>query len=127
MMHVVETSKDVDTAERDLAEAVARHGFGVLQTYDMRAKMKEKGVAFPHECRILEVCNPKQAARVLTANMDVNLALPCRLSVYEKDGRTHIGMLLPSALMGMFPGSDALRPVAEEVEDALKAMVEDAR
>ena len=127
MLHVVETSKDVDTAERDLAEAVARHGFGVLHTYDMRAKIEEKGVPFPHECRILEVCNPKQAARVLTANMDVNLALPCRLSVFEKDGRTHIGTLLPTQLMGVFPDADALRPVAEEVQEALLAMIEDAR
>lgn len=44
--------KDVETAARDLAEAVKRHNFGVLHVYDLKVKLKEKGVDFPHEFRI---------------------------------------------------------------------------
>ena len=127
MLHVVETTKDIDTAAQDLADAVQRHGFGVLHTYDLKAKMKEKGVEFGNECRILEVCNPRKAAQVLSTNMDMSLALPCRISVYQDEGKTRIGTILPSKLMGLFPGSDQLRPVAEEVEGAILAMIEDAR
>ncbi len=127
MLHVVESAKDVDTAARDLAAAVQRHGFGVLHTYDLKAKMKEKGVEFGNECRILEVCNPRKAAQVLSANMDVSLALPCRISVYEDQGKTRIGTALPSKLMGLFSGSAELQPVAEEVESAILVMIEEAR
>lgn len=127
MLHVVETTKDVETAAQDVAEAVQRHGFGVLHTYDLKAKMKEKGVEFPNECRILEVCNPHKAAQVLSANMAVSLALPCRISVYEEGGKTRIGTMLPTALLGVFPGSEELSPVAAEVEEAILAMIDEAR
>jgi uncharacterized protein (DUF302 family) len=127
MLHVAETTKDVDTAARDVAEAVQRHGFGVLHTYDLKAKMKEKGVVFPNECRILEVCNPHKAAQVLSADMAVSLALPCRISVYQEGGKTRIGTMLPTALLGLFPGSEELSPVAAEVEEAILAMIDEAR
>ncbi len=126
MLYVKETDKTVERAERDLAEAVKRHGFGVLHTYDLQAKMREKGVDFPHACRILEVCNPHRASQVLTANMSVSTALPCRISVYEEEGKTRIGTLLPTALLRTFPGSEALQPVAEEVERAVKSMIDEA-
>jgi len=95
MIHVVQTDKSVEQAAADLAVAVEKHGFGVLHTYDLQATMKEKGVDFPHACRILDVCNPHRAADVLTADMQICLALPCRICVFEEDGKTKIGTLRP--------------------------------
>jgi uncharacterized protein (DUF302 family) len=127
MLHLTETPKDVDTAARDLEEAVVRNGFGVLHIYDLQEKLREKGVTLPNACRILEVCNPKQAARVLSADMEVSLALPCRISVYEEGGKTKIGTIEPTALLSIFPGAAALKPVAEEVERTLIKIIEEAR
>jgi len=126
MLYVTDTPKDVETAARDLETAVKAHGFGVLHTYDLKAKMHEKGVEFPNACRILEVCNPKQAAAVLAADMEVSLALPCRISVYEDQGKTRIGTLLPTALLQLFPGAGKLTAVAQDVEKAILAMIADA-
>ena len=127
MLYVRETSKDVETAARDLEEAVKRNQFGVLHVYDLKEKLREKGVDFKAECRILEVCNPKQAARVLTEDMEVSLALPCRISVYQAGGRTKIGTILPTGLVAIFPGATKLAPVAEEVEVAIRKMIDEAR
>jgi len=126
MIHIVETDKDVETAVADLTEAVKRHGFGVLHTYDLRAKMAEKGVEFPRACRILEVCNPHRASEVLTADMTISLALPCRITVYEEGGKTRIGTLLPTKLLGVFPNAEAVAGVAREVEREILAMIEEA-
>ncbi|MDF1554608.1 MAG: DUF302 domain-containing protein [Deferrisomatales bacterium] len=126
MAYVKETSKTVDAAVTDLTEAVARHKFGVFHSYDLPAKMAEKGVAFDRACRILEVCNPRQAARVLETDMTVSLALPCRISVYEEGGVTKIGTLLPKALIGMFPGAAGAAALAGEVETELRAMIDEA-
>jgi len=127
MQYVVESGKDVEKAARDLEEAVKRHGFGVLHVYDLKAKLREKGVPFDNACRILEVCNPQQAAKVLTADMGISLALPCRISVYQEGGRTRIGTIRPTALLGMFPHAGELRGVAEEVEAAILAMMDEAK
>ena len=127
MLYVAESSKSVEDAARDLEAAVKAHKFGVLHVHDLKATMKAKGVDFPHECRILEVCNPQQAAKVLTADMSMNVALPCRISVYEEGGVTKIGMARPTALLGMLSADPALETVAKEVEAATVAMIEEAK
>jgi uncharacterized protein (DUF302 family) len=127
MLYVVETRKDVETAARDLEAAVKRNKFGVLHVHDLQKTLKEKGVDFPNACRILEVCNPQRALQVLTGNMGVNMALPCRISVYREGGTTKIGMIRPTALLALFPGSDKLKSVAEEVERETMHMIDEAR
>jgi uncharacterized protein (DUF302 family) len=77
-------------------------------------------------CRVLEVCNPKQASEVLQRDMGVNLALPCRISVYEEGGTTRIGTLRPTALLGLVSQAAGLRAIADEVERAVVAMIEEA-
>ena len=126
-MYVVETAKDLDTAARDLEEAVKRNKFGVLHVHDLQKTLKEKGVDFPNACRILEVCNPQRAVQVLTGNMTMNLALPCRISVYQENGKTKIGMIRPTALLAIFPEAADLKSVAEEVERETMRMIDEAK
>jgi len=127
MLYVVETAKDVDTATHDLEEAVTRHKFGVLYIHDLKQKMKEKGIDFANACKILEVCDPHQASRVLSQNMAVSMALPCRISVYEEGGQTKIATMLPTAMLAIFPKSAELKPVAEDVERNILQMIDEAK
>ena len=127
MLHIVETAKDVETAARDLEEAVKRNNFGVISVLDLRQKMKEKGVEFAHACKILELCNPQQASRLLSRNMSISTALPCRISVYEEDGRTKIATILPSAILSIFLSSGALNPIAQEVESQILKIIDEAK
>jgi len=126
-VYVVETAKDLDTATKDLEDAVKRNKFGVLHVHDLQKTLKEKGVDFPNACRILEVCNPQRAVQVLTGNMRMNMALPCRISVYQEGGKTKIGMIRPTALLALFPGAADLKTVAEDVERETMRMIDEAR
>jgi uncharacterized protein (DUF302 family) len=107
-----------------LPEVAQKHKFGVLGTHDLKEKMVSKGVPFERECRVYEVCNPQQAQRVLTQAMAVSTALPCRISVYEENGRTVLATIKPTAMLTMFevPGAAA---IAREVEDAMIAIMEE--
>jgi uncharacterized protein (DUF302 family) len=127
MLYVTDTRKDVETATRDLEEAVKRNKFGVLHVHDLQKTLKEKGVDFPNACKILEVCNPQRAVQVLTGNMGMNMALPCRISVYQDEGKTKIGMIRPTALLALFPGAADLKTVAEDVERETMRMIDEAR
>ena len=126
MKYLVATEKSVDKAVDDFKLAIARQKFGVLHIHDLHATLNSKGIDFEPRVQVLEVCNPQQAARVLAEDMDMNMALPCRVSVYEKDGKTWIAMLNPSEMLGMLSDSEALREVAEEVEAAIKAAIDEA-
>lgn len=77
MYYIVETDKSFDQASINLESAVIRNGFGVLHIHDLGAALRSKGIAFAEECKIFEVCNPGQAAKVLSTDMRLNM--PCRV------------------------------------------------
>ena len=127
MYYLVDSDKSFEQAAVDLDAAVRRQGFGVLHVHDLAATLRGKGVAFGEECRVFEVCNPAQAARVLAADMRLNMALPCRISVYTERGKTHIGMIRPVPMLAALSGDPALVAVAREVEAATVKMIDEAR
>jgi len=125
MLHVVESGKPLDQLVKDLEAACARHKFGVLGVHDLKAKMTEKGVPFAPECRIFEVCNPHQAKRVLETNLEISTALPCRISVYKEGAMTKLATIKPTALIALYRNPE-LKAVAEEVEETLVRIMEEA-
>ena len=125
MLHVVESKKSLEQVAADLEQAVARHKFGILGMHDLRAKMVEKGVPFARECRIYEVCNPRQAQKVLERNIEISTALPCRISLYEEAGQTKLATIKPTAMIALY-ATPELRGVAEEVEATLAAIMTEA-
>ena len=81
MYYITETKKSFEQASMDLESAVKRHNFGVLHVHDLGTTLRSKGIVFDEQCKVFEVCNPAQAAKVLSADMRLNMALPCRISV----------------------------------------------
>ncbi len=126
MYHIVETEKSIEQAAEALEEAVKAHGFGVLHIHDIGATLRNKGMPFEEECKVFEVCHPGHASRVLSTDMRLNMALPCRISVYTENGKTRIGMLLPTQMLAALSQDPALTEVAREVEDATCRMIQDA-
>jgi uncharacterized protein (DUF302 family) len=127
MYYIVESGKSFEQASEDLAEAVKRNGFGVLHIHDLGSTLRSKGISFDQECKIFEVCNPKQASRVLSTDMRMNMALPCRISVYTEGGKTKIGMIRPKQMLAGLSDDPALSEVAEEVEAKTIQMIEEAK
>jgi uncharacterized protein (DUF302 family)/RNA polymerase-binding transcription factor DksA len=125
MYYIATTTKSVDAAARDLEAAVKKHGFGVLHVYDLKQTLTDKGYPLAAECRIYEVCNPKQASLVLQRDMRLNAALPCRISVFEDGGTTHVSTIPPTAMLGMLSSDRELAGVAAAVEGTLKAIIDD--
>ncbi len=116
MKYIVTSNKSIEQASEDLQKAVTDHKFGVLHVHNIKETLNKKGVEFSNECRIFEVCNPHKAKEVLSTDMSLNMALPCRISVYEDNGETKIGMVKPSALLASLSDSESLKKVADEVE-----------
>jgi len=75
---------------------------------------------------VFEVCNPQQAAQVLAADMALNMALPCRISVYTQAGTTRIGMIRPEAMLSALSSDPELAEVARQVEASTMAIMEEA-
>jgi len=125
MLYVKEAEGRVEDVLDRLEKAVAENKFGVLGVHNLKEKMAAKGVGFGPECRIIEVCNPLQAKKVLEANMSISTALSCRISVYEEGGKIKIATLRPTVLLNLF-GNPDLESVAGEVEDAVIRIIDSA-
>ncbi len=126
MYHVVDSEKSFEEASKALEEAVTSHGFGILHIHDIGATLRTKGMPFEEECKVFEVCHPGHAHRVLSTDMRLNMALPCRISVYTEGGKTRVGMLLPTKMLAALSQDPALTEVAREVEEATCRMIQDA-
>ena len=125
MYYIVPAAKSVDEAASDLEAAVLKHQFGILNVLDLKQTLTNKGYPFGPQCKIFEVCNPLQATRALQRDMRLNMALPCRISVFSEHGQTRIGMLRPTQMLAPLSQDPALSQVAREVEQATIRMIDD--
>ena len=127
MYYIVDTAKSFEQAASDLEAAVKRHQFGVLHVHDLGNTLRGKGVDFKDECKVFEVCNPGQAAKVMGLDMRLNMALPCRISVYTEQGQTRIGLIKPAEMLAGLSQDPALLQIANEVEAQTVQMVDEAK
>ena len=127
MFYIVESNKTFEQAAADLEAAVKRNEFGVLHIHDLGNTLRGKGIDFAEQCKVFEVCNPLQAGRVLSTDMSMNMALPCRISVYTEKGKTKIGMIKPVPLLAALSQDATLANVAQEVEAMTRKMIDESR
>jgi len=127
MFYVAESGKPFEEASAALESAVKHNGFGVLHVHDLGASLRARGIPFGEECRVFEVCNPAQAAKVMSADMRLNMALPCRVSVYTENGSTKIGFVKPGRMLSALSNDAELARIAVEVEEKMVRMVEEAK
>ncbi|MDN4525511.1 DUF302 domain-containing protein [Fictibacillus fluitans] len=117
--YTVETDQTIDEAVNTLEKNLKEEKFGVLWQLDLPAKLQEKGVEdYTTPYRVLEVCNPQEAARVLNLNELVGYFLPCKITVYESDGKTKIGLPKPTMMVD-FIEDEELKSIAKNIESTL--------
>lgn len=125
MLILLPTAKTVTEAASALQAAVQANHFGVMKVHNLTKTMAKKGVEFAHECLIFEVCQPQQAKKVLDESMSVSTALPCRISIYEENGKTTLATMKPTAMLALFD-TPQLGPVAQGVEDTIVKIMKEA-
>lgn len=116
--YTVETEKSIEDAIASLEVSLKEEKFGILWQFDIKDKLQEKGLEFNQQYRVLEVCNPHEAQRVLLENQLVGYFLPCKIVVYEDNGKTMIGMPKPSSLISMLE-DDKIKELAIDIEKRL--------
>ena len=127
MYYIAETGKSFEQAAQDLESEVKNLGFGVLHIHNLGETLRSKGVEFDENCKVFEVCNPQQAAKVLSIDMRLNMALPCRISVFTEKGTTKIGLIEPAKMLSGLSDDPTLLEVAKEVEEKTIQMIDNAK
>ena len=124
-MYQKQSARSVQEVFAAIEAAAKAEGFGVLHHYDFKAILATKGFPIDRECRVLEVCNPRQASEVLAADMALNMALPCRLSVYQDEGGgTVVGMIPPTQMLALVSDDPRIAEAARSVESAMERIID---
>lgn len=101
--------------------ALSEQGFGILTEIDMAATLEQKlDVDVPPQV-ILGACNPPLAHRALQAEESVGLLLPCNVVVRSAGAARTVVEALDPQTMVEITGNDALRAVADDAADRLRA------
>ena len=121
-------SKQVELSYEDalvkVTEELQKEGFGVLTEIDVKATLKKKIDVDYNRYKILGACNPTLAYQALTAEPEIGLLLPCNVIVYEaEDGKTTVAAIDAKAMMSVV-GRDDILPVADQVNQKLKKVIE---
>lgn len=106
-------------------EELKKEGFGVLTEIDVKETLKKKLDVDFNKYVILGACNPPFAHKSLQAELDIGLMLPCNVIVYEKENKVFVSAILPTVAMSMIK-NDKLRDIAEQVEEKLKRVIDNA-
>lgn len=105
-MFVVKESK-LGFAETVAAieQSAADNQWGISHKYDLQATLKGKGYDVK-PVNVMSLCKPDHANQILSSNEErlASALMPCRIAVYENDGKTYVSML-NSALFSKFMSS----------------------
>ncbi|MCP5304661.1 MAG: DUF302 domain-containing protein [Chromatiaceae bacterium] len=112
-----------DQAVADVSAALAAVGFGIVSDVDVRAILLSKlGKEIPGY-RILGTCNPGLADRVISAEPNAGVLLPCNVVVRAVDERTTVvSFMQPSAMLDMTLTEEP-KVVAAEAANMLQEVV----
>jgi uncharacterized protein (DUF302 family) len=113
-----------DEAVQRTTDALKTEGFGIISEINIHEKLNEKlGVAFK-KYRILGACNPAYAYKALQAEDKIGTMLPCNVIVIDKENdETEVAAVNPIASM-MAIHNPALEPIALEITEKLKRVIE---
>lgn len=112
-----------DEAVERTTEELAKRGFGVLTTIDVKATLKKKRDIDFRPYVILGACNPDFAHQALLQEGRVGVMLPCNVIVQERDGAVEVAAVDPIASMSAID-NPALGGIAKQVQGLLREVIE---
>jgi uncharacterized protein (DUF302 family) len=124
---MVNTEKSFKQACEDFENAVMNHDFAVLHVHDLGKTLRAKGIIFEQNCKLFEVCNPRQTANILLADIGLNMLLPYRISVYADKDKTKIGLIKSGGILTELSDNLAFIDVFKQIEHKIIQIVDEAK
>lgn len=117
--YVKDMKVSFDQAVETVVTRLGEEGFGILSRINVHEKFREKlGISFSRYV-ILGACNPPNAHKAISSEVNIGLMLPCNVIVYESGGSTKLGVIRPSVMMSMIENKE-LQQIAGNIEGKLK-------
>lgn len=123
MLYTQTTNKSVETIRDEMESKAKEVGFGVLKEYKFQEILKTKGHPIDRDITVFELCNPVAAQSALSLHPELSVYLPCRISLYEKDGTTVISTIGINDILASFDLEDDFKAHMQTIFDTLKKLI----
>ena len=122
--YIVETEKSFDEAVISVLKAVEARGWNLFSIYDIRERLAAKG--FEQEpLKIIEVCSGKYANDFLNKNKLISLCMPCKINVFEENGKIKIAGMKPTIVSEIF--KEVKKEEVEEIANVIKEIINNSK
>ena len=123
-VYIVETEKSFDEAVISVLKTVESQGWTIFGIYDIKERLAAKG--FEQEpLKIIEICSGKYANTFLNQNKLISLCMPCKINVFEENGKIKIAGMKPTIMAEFF--KEIKKEETEEVERVIKEIISNSK
>ena len=89
----MESNQPIETIAQRVPAGCETHKFALLYTYNYHEIVESKGFPIKRKVFIYEICQAKVASKMLTTNPEFSIFMPCKIALYEQDGKTVIATM----------------------------------
>ena len=90
MIFTHRTTLSCKEIEATIEEDAKLFGLIMKKHYPFSKNLPDNGFDIKEYASVFELCKPSTAANLLNTQPELNILMPCRISVYEKNGISHV-------------------------------------
>ena len=92
--------------------------------FPFSVNLPENGFAINEHASVFEFCKAPLAAKVLNSVPELNVLMPCRISIYDKDGVTFVSTPDISVQIDSFDCDESIKKDMIELYKSMVTMIE---
>jgi len=123
MIYRQEINSSILSVKEEITAKAKEQGFGILKEYSFKSLLKEKGFPIEKDITVYELCDPASAQAALSMHPEISVYLPCRLSLYEDNGKTVICTIGIEDILSALEVDDSFKAFMDEIFGRLKALI----
>ena len=89
--------------------AIVEQGWVLSETINMNNSMAKHDIEFAPQVRVIKLCKPEYAEKVLTTDRYLSCLMPCAIAVWEADGGEVMISKMNTGLMGKLFGGNVAK------------------
>jgi uncharacterized protein (DUF302 family) len=120
----ITSNQPIEEISKKVPEACEKHKFALLTTYNYHEIVESKGFPIKRKVWIYEICQAKTAAAMLTDFPHFSIFMPCKLAIYENEGKTVISTMNMEIMLKAVKANQELFKEATTLFNTLKLLMD---
>ena len=118
------SNQSIEEITEKVPIACEKNKFALLTTYNYHEIVEGKGFPIKRKVWIYEICQAKTAAAMLTDFPHFSIFMPCKLAIYENEGKTVISTMNMEIMLNAVKANQELFKEATSLFNTLKSLMD---